>query len=90
MEAHLLVFLYIYVDRENAHRFGHDEGERAEIEGPAVVVLVLPVFVLLVTGIPGVAGNVDNNADDVAQAWKDERREMEKQEGRSKEMDYGS
>lgn len=67
-EARLFVFLDVEVDREDAHRLGHDEGERAKVEGPAVVVLVLPVLVLLVTGISGVAGNVDDDADDVAQA----------------------
>lgn len=67
-KACLFVFLNVYVDRENAHGLSYDEGERAKVEGPAVVVLVLPVLVLLVAGISRIAGDVDNDADDVAQA----------------------
>lgn len=64
----LFVFLDIHVDCENTHGFSHDEGERAEVERPAVAVVVLLVLVFLVTGIAGVAGDVDDDADDVAQA----------------------
>lgn len=67
-EACLFVFLYVYVDRQNPHRFSHDEGECAKVKGPAVVVVVLLILVLLVTGISGVARDVDDDADDVAQA----------------------
>lgn len=67
-KARLFVFLNVYVDCEDAHGFSDDEGQRAKVEGPAVVVLVLPVLVLLVAGISCIAGDVDDDADDVAQA----------------------
>lgn len=67
-KACLFVFLNVYVNCENTHGFSYDEGECAKVEGPAVVVLVLPVLVLLVTGISRIAGDVNNDADDVAQA----------------------
>lgn len=68
--ARLFVFLDVEVDCEDSHRLGHNEGKRAEVEGPAIVVLVLAVLVLLVTGIAGIAGDVDDDSDDVAQAWR--------------------
>lgn len=68
--SRLFVFLDVKVDGEDTHRLGNDEGERAEVEGPAVVVLVLALLVLLVAGIARVAGDVDNDSDDVAQTWR--------------------
>lgn len=68
--ARLFVFLDVEVDCEDSHRLGHNEGKRAEVEGPAIVVLVLAVLVLLVAGITRVAGDVDNDSDDVAQTWR--------------------
>lgn len=68
MKSRLFVFLNVNVDGEDADGLGHDEGEGAEIEGPAVIVLALPVLVFLVAGISCVAGDEDDDADDVAQA----------------------
>lgn len=68
--ARLFVFLNVEVDCEDSHRLGHNEGKCAKVEGPAVVVLVLAVLVFLVAGIARVAGDVDDDSDDVAQAWR--------------------
>lgn len=58
-----MVFLDVNVDCKNTHGLSHDEGEGAEVKGPAVVVVVLLVLVFLVTGVPGVAGDVDDDGD---------------------------
>lgn len=63
---HLLVLLDVDVDGQHGHHLGHDEGQRAEVEGPAVVVLALLVLALLVAGVARVARDVDDNPDDVA------------------------
>lgn len=68
MKSRLFVLLNVNVDGEDADGLGHDEGESAEIEGPAVIVLVLPVLVFLVAGVSCVAGDEDDDADYVAQA----------------------
>lgn len=67
LPANLLVFLDVDVDGEYGHRFGHDEGEGAEVERPAVGVSVLPVVVAFITGVSRIAGDVDDDADYVAQ-----------------------
>lgn len=65
-KVHLFVLLDVNVDRQNAHGFGHNERESPEVEGPAVVILVLLVLVFLVTGISSITGDVNNDTDDVA------------------------
>lgn len=68
--ARFFVFLNVEVNCEDSYRLGHNEGKSTEVEGPAVVVLVLAVLVFLVAGIARVAGDVDDDSDDVAQAWR--------------------
>lgn len=69
LPADLLVFLDVDVDGEDGHCFSHDEGEGAKIERPAVRVSVFPVIVAFVTGVSRIAGDVDDDADYVAQTW---------------------
>lgn len=66
-ETHFFVLLDVDVDGQNGHGLSHDERERAEVERPAVVVLVLLVLIPLVAGVSGVAGDVHDYADYVAQ-----------------------
>ena len=65
---HLLVLLDVNADGQHGHHLGRDEGQRAEVEGPAIVVLALLVLALLVARVSGVAGDVNDDPDDVAQA----------------------
>ncbi len=60
-----------HVHGQHAHHFGHDEGEGAEVEGPAVGVAVLLGVTL--GRVPSVGWYVDNDSYDVAQAWDRER-----------------
>ena len=55
-----------HVHGQHAHHLGHDEGERAEVEGPAVGVGVLTVTL---TGVARVSGYVHDDADDITEAW---------------------
>lgn len=76
-ETQLLVALNVDVDGQHGHGLGQDEGERTEVEGPAVVILALLVFFTLVAGVAGVAGYVDDDADDVAETCRAERKRGE-------------
>lgn len=66
--AHFLVPLDVDVDGEHGHGLGYDERQGAKVERPAVGVSVLLVVVALVIRVPGVAGDVDDDANYVAQA----------------------
>lgn len=63
---HLFVPLNVDVDCKHADGFGHDEGQCARIEGPAVAVLTFLVFSFLVAGVTDVARDVHDDAYDVA------------------------
>lgn len=67
LPTNFLVFLDVYVDGEDGHRLGHDEGKGAEVERPAVGVGVLLVVVTLVVRVSCIARDVHNDANDVAQ-----------------------
>lgn len=67
LDAHLFAFLDVDADGEDGDGFSHDERQGTKVERPAVVVVALLVFVALVTGVAGVTGDVNNDADDVAQ-----------------------
>lgn len=69
---HLLVALDVDVDGQHGHHLCHNEGQRAEVEGPAIVVLILLVLALLVAWVACVARDVHDDPDDVAQPWKQE------------------
>ena len=65
--ADLLVFLNVDVDGEDSHSFSDDEREGAKVERPAVGVGILLVVVSFITGVSCIAGDVDNDANYVAQ-----------------------
>lgn len=67
--ANFFVLLNVDVDGEDGHSFSHDEGEGAEVERPAVGVSVLLVIIAFITGVACIAGDVDDDANYVAQAW---------------------
>ena len=67
LHVSLLVLVDVHVDGDHADGLGHDERERPRVEGPAVAVVVLLVLVLLVARVTDVTGDVNNDADDVAQ-----------------------
>ncbi len=75
--ANFLVFLNVDVDGEDSHSFGHNEGEGAKVERPAVGVGVLLVVVAFVAGVSGIAGDVDDDADYVAQTWNRKKRQIQ-------------
>lgn len=73
LPADLLVLLDVDVNYKNGNSFSHNKGESAKVEGPTIGVGVFLVIVSFVTGVPGIAWDVDNDADDVAQTWKREK-----------------
>lgn len=64
-----LVFLNVDVNGKDGHSFGHDEREGAKVERPAIGVSVFLVIVAFVTRVSCVAGDVDDDANYVAQTW---------------------
>lgn len=79
LPADFLVSLNVYVDGEDGHRLSHNEGEGAEVERPAVGVGVLFVVVAFVVGVSCVAGDVNNDANDVAQTWWNGKEEKDEE-----------
>lgn len=70
LKPQLLVLLNVNVYRQDAHGLGHNERQGSEVKRPAIVVMVFFVFVALVTGVARVAGNVDDDADDITEACR--------------------
>ena len=64
----VLVLFDVQMHGEHAHQLGGDEGESPRVEGPAVAVVALALLILPVTGVARIAGDEDDDADDVAQA----------------------
>lgn len=65
----LLVFLNVDVDGKDGHSFSHNEWQGTKVERPAVGVSVLLVVVAFIVGVSGIAGDVDDDANYVAQTW---------------------
>lgn len=64
----LAAALDVDVDGQHADHLGQDEGQAAEVEGPAVRVVVLLLVVPLRARLARVRRDVHDDADDVAQA----------------------
>lgn len=63
----LFVFFDVNVDGQNSNHLGQNEGETAEIKGPAVRVVPLLILVLLWGDVTQGGRNVDDYANDVAE-----------------------
>lgn len=74
--AELLVLLDVDVYRQHAHHLSQDEGQPAEVEGPAVGVVPLLVLVLFGRDVAECRRDVYNDAYDVAQAWINSRQNL--------------
>ena len=68
LKSQLFILLNVNVHGQDAHGLCHDEGQGSKVKRPAVVVMVLFVFITLVTWVACVAGNVDDDAYDVTEA----------------------
>lgn len=55
------------VHSEDSNRLRDDERESSKVERPAVIVLALLVLIALVAGITSVAGDVNDDPNNVAQ-----------------------
>ena len=65
----LAAALDVDVDGQHADHLGQDERQPAEVEGPAVRVVVLLLLVPLRARLARVGRDVHDHPDDVAQAW---------------------
>lgn len=70
LKPDLFVPFNVNVYSQYSYSLGHDEGQGPEIKRPAVVVVVLFVLVFLVAGVPCIAGDVDDDANYVAEPYK--------------------
>lgn len=67
LAAHLFVLFNVDVHSEDSNRLRDDERESSKVERPAVIVLALLVLIALVAGITSVAGDVNDDPNNVAQ-----------------------
>lgn len=61
------MLLNVDVHGHDSHDFCDDEGEGAKIKGPAIGVAF---FGVPLSGVSSVGGDINNDADDVAESWK--------------------
>lgn len=77
LPANFFVFLDVDVDGQNSHGLSHDKGQSSKVERPAVGVRVFFVVVTaFFIGVSCIAGDVDDNSNNVAQAWWEKKEEI--------------
>lgn len=68
----LAVLLDVHVHGDHPHHLGDDEGQRSEVEGPAIGVALLGVAL---PWVPRVGRDVDYDPDDVAETCRGDKRD---------------
>lgn len=69
LEMNLFVLFTVDVNCQHTDGLSHYEGEYTWVERPSVAVYIFFIFSFLVTRVSGITGDVNDDADDIAETW---------------------